>query len=516
MKAWWLAAISIITVSLLLGCGQGAKVTGTCASGFAVQFRITSVKDSLPLDNLTVKISVGGGDPQDFSVNLKTGVSTAAITAAQGQDYTLDFQLFSSGKEIGKGQSKGTLSCDLDVALDPIWDTVITAQVKKDLKLGVLIPSKLEANFTQAVAGNVFELPLDSLKTSVYRWYLKLDGKTLIEDEGAVVRIPIADSLAGKTLVLRLQVVEKGVIKEDRIWVVIVLAAAPNERIARIKSRSDTTSPLGISLAYRYENGHVTSVETYDSLSPSSDLKPVGVESLYYDDKGRLSHTSTWMPDSSRIDSTFGYDDEGRLASLEVKTGVHTVVDSLAYSGGKLSSSRRSADGALLETAKYVWTGSARRDDSVFTLGPQGRVWSRLIQNTYKNDSLVLRQVAIVRDGLQPLGKEVIAYNAVGGRAYREVYTEGQSATLEQTDAYSYDAKGRLIALRAKDEVAGSLLYALDFEYAAAGPKVTASAIGSAAGAPQNIAFIQALEAIRFTHSGWDLRSQSARIVSGR
>ncbi len=532
MKSRWLAAILLLTVVLLLGCGSGGGVTGTCASGFAVQFRITAVKDSLPLDSLFLQIVLGKNDTQYFAVNLNSGVSSAAITAAQGDAYKLNFKLYTSGVEIGTGESKGTLKCDLDVALDPKWDVAATDSVKKNLDKGNLLPAKLSLNFTQAVAGRDFELPLEPLsKDSVYRWYLKLGDSTLIQDQGQTVRIPIADSLAGKTLVLRLQVVVGKTIKEDRIWVVTVLAAPPLDRIARIRSRSDTTVALGVSLALRYADNRLSSVETYDSLVPGAAQKPVGVESLYYDDKGRLSKTTTWESDSARIDSLFGYGADGRLAALDVRKGSGKVVDSLFYDAGKLSSSRRYVDGALWESAKYKWTASASREDSVFTIGPKGLIWTRLIENAYKNDSLVLRQVLIVRDGLQALGKEVIAYNALGGRAYREVYSEGKTPTLEQTDSYGYDAKGRLASMLSKDEVTGNLLYMLNYEYGPASPKVSAS-VHYAAGQGAEGSFgssgvngasglyghngLAILGDIRFTHSEWDYRRPVRHLESGR
>ena len=483
-------------LAILCGCG-GKQVAGGCGDGFAVRFAIGSVKEGLPLDSLALDIAVDGGEPQKFNVNLKTGVSTAAITAAQGQAYALRFELFSSSRKIGKGESQGKLTCDLDVALNPVWDDDAARQVKADLGSGKLLPPKLSLYYTQALPGTIFTLPLDTLSGARYRWYVKLNDSNLIEDEGQTVRFPIAESLAGKSLTLRLQVVTGNTIKEEIIWVIAVLAAPSQDRIARMIVRADTASKDGISFTYKYAAGRLAAVESYEATVPLGGVAPAGVESLYYDGKGRLERTRTARTDGGITDSSLTYDSLGRIVSLKVEDSLGSVVDSLSYEGGKLYSSRRFVAGKPVETVKYRWTGADTRIDSLFHEGTGGLSLARVATLRFRVDSLIERRVAVARGALlEPYTRETIAYNGLGSRAWRELWLEGQSASLEQTDGYAYDPKGRLLSIRSRDIQTGLLLQALDFEYAAPAAKAVAK---TAAGGAEAI-----LADLRFMHSEWE------------
>ena len=496
--------------SWIAACG-GKQVAGGCGVGFTVRFAIGSVKDGLPLDSLDVDIAVGGGSPQRFAVNLKTGVSSASIKAAQGQSYALRFELFSAGHKIGKGESQGRLDCDLNVALNPVWNEDSTKQAKLDLGSGLLLPARLSLFYTQALAGSVFSLPLDSLPGLRYRWYVKLNDSNLIEDEGFPVRFPIADSLAGKSLTLRLQVLSGNAIKEERIWVIAVLANAPKDHVARMIVRADTASKDGISSVFRYSGDRLIAVEEYDAAVPLGGAVPAGVESLYYDDKGRLSGTHSSRPDGSALDSSFAYAMDGRLAYVEQKDTLGIVRDSLFFEGGKLYNSRRYVDGKPTETVKFRWSGSDLRVDSIFREGSGGPALARRVTNLFRGDSLLERQVALMRSGpsgnaLAAYTKEAITYNGLGSRAWREFWLEGQTASLERTDAYGYDAKGRLVSILSQDVRTGLPLQAIGFEYSpsSASPKASAAQAGVRETAAS-------LAELRYVHSDWE-RRLSARV----
>ena len=474
MKTIRIKIIAAFFAFFIAGCGSGSKVAGPCTSGFNIQFRITSVKEGLPLDSLSLSIAIGkDGTEQKFDVNLKTGVSSANITATQGQPYKLVFKLFSAGHKIGEGTASDVLSCGLDVELNPVWDTVETGKVKIELNQGTLLPTKLSVFFTQAVAGKNLELPLDSLSKGVYRWYVKLASgdsinlanPNLIEGEGPVVRFLVPDSLAGKQIVLRLQIVIDGKIKEERIWMISVLGTVAKDRLSRITVRVDSGDKQGASQSLGYTDGRVTLVQYYDTLTPTKDQKPSNVDSLYYDDKGRLTKKSSLQSDSTRIDSLFTYNADGKLSTIEYRKGSDIVIDSLTYLDGKLSTDIRSTGGKRVERIRFIWTGTQKRIDSVFAIDTDGDKWKRFIENTYKNDSLIERRTSQVQGGLQPMSKEVIAYNALGDRAYLESYTEGASLTLDHSEAYGYDAKGRRVSMRIKDDVTGANLHFYQYEY---------------------------------------------------
>lgn len=492
----------------MTGCGSGQKVAGSCSSGFKVQFAITSVKDSLPLDTLNVKIALGDtGSPENFVVNLKTGVSSAAITATQGEAYRLTFSLYSAGYLIASGESQGKLACDLSVDLNPVWNDTNIVKAKKDLGLGIIFPAWLPTYFSQAVPGKVYQLPLDSLHNTSYRWYIKSGDSTLMQGEGAGVRITFPDSLAGKTVTIRLQAVSGSIIKEERIWNISILSVVSQDKILRILEQTDTTVQEGISLTFLYDSLHLTAVESFDSLSSTPDQKPAAVESLYYNGAGQLTRTHAWLPDSAGLDSVFAYDEAGNLASLQVLSGTGKTVDSLSYQNGKLSASRRYVNGTLEESTRFNWDGADERDDSVSTPGSSGMALTRVIVNRYQSDSLSERDVLVWSGGLTPYTQEIIVYNGLGSRAYRNLFLQGSTPTLEQSDTYAYDAKGRVASMVSTDEVTSDLILQIRYQYA---PGTVAGKVAASMRKTHAVtalhSVLNVLTDIRFAHSGWELK----------
>lgn len=487
---------------VLAGCGPGAA--DPCGAGFSVRFAVTSVKEGLPLDSLFLRISLGGGDPQEFQVDIKTGRSSAAIRARQGEPYTLAFALFSAGRRIGGGEESGRLGCDLDVELNPLWDDTAVAVVKKDLEKGSLLPSRLTDLYDQAVAGEVFALPLDSLDSLCYRWYLKRGDSTVMEGEGRRVRFTMPGSLAGETVALRLHALSlpDSVIREERRWAVRVLAARPADRLERVLVRTDSSAALGSSLAYRYDAGRLVRIEGFDALSPAAADRPAWAETLHYE-AGRLARAAVRLPDGSLIDSLFAYGKDGLPAAVTVRNGRDTVTDSLFHASGRLSGSRRYANGRLQESAVYAWTGPSSRSDSVWTPGDKGLELTRVIRNRYEGDSLAERTVLAGRGILAPYKREVLLYNGFGARVLREVYAEGAAPLLESSERSRYDGAGRLASLAVRDEVAGESLLHLAYLYAAA------PAAKSAARPRPTFAGLAALAEARFAHEGWRLARPS-------
>lgn len=489
---------------LLFGCGQGGDTVGPCASGFAVRFAITEVKDSLPLDSLFLRIALGtDGAAQDFKVNLKTGKSSAAIRASQGDAYALTFALFSAGKEIGKGESKGTLACDLNVALNPVWNDSTVKAVKEILTRGSILPPRLAESYGQAMAGKVFALPMAASDSVLYRWSLKDGDSVVLDGEGRQVSFTIPESLAGKTVVIRLMALdgEGRVLLEERRWNIAVLAVLSGSRLARVLVRTDSTAKDGSSQSLVYGDGKLVRIDGFDVLSPASGAAPVWAESLHYEG-GRLVRARVSLPGGASLDSLFGYDGAGMLRAVEVRTARDTVIDSLFHEGGRLASSRRYVSGVLRESALYRWNGTETRTDSVFTPAQGGFELTRIIRNRFAADSLVERIVSVGRGTLVPSWRETLAYNGLGRRAWREVWTEGASSTLERTEKYRYDGSGRLLSVSARDEVAGENVLDLRYLYEGAAPS-PASKISAIASA--QAAFQATFGAAAFAHDGWRL-----------
>ena len=476
-----LFAVYVLVITLIIGgCGAGGEIAGGCKTGNKLKFTIASVKDGLPLDSLLIKIKIGNDtNSQKFSSNLKTGISSASITAAEGDAYKLTFELFSAGLKIGAGQDSGKLTCDLNVTLNPKWDTAKTEQAKNNLNRGLLLPSKLAEHFSQALPGKYLELPLDT--THVYRWYVKLNDSTIIEDTGKVVRILIPDSLAGKTITLRLQVLSGNTIVEDRIWSISILSTVSKDILSRILIRtdtnwSDTNVNHGTASAYRYDKGHLIAIENFPTLNSNSGISSVSAESLFYDDASHLTRTSFYTASGGKRDSLFSYNAEGLLIALESHPGTDKIIDSLWYDKSKLSRSTRTVNGKQTEFAIYTWTNTNKRVDSVYTNSNNGIELFRIIQNIYKNGNLIERDISGGINANEPMTKEFIIYNALGSQAYHEYYTEGAPSVLEVTETYKYDAKGRMVFLIVKDEVTGDIVNAYSYEYSAALAKFSAYA----------------------------------------
>lgn len=462
-------ALKILLAALLVGCfGTDRDEAGD--RGFALRFKLDEVYQELPLDSLHITIAIDDtGSPQAFKVDLRSGRSTAQLEGREGQAYVLDFELYSAGYLIGGGKVDGVLVRGDTILLKPMWDEDNARRAKKDLGLGAILPPNLAEDFTLAQSGVPMVLPLDSLKSLVYRWSVLSGDSTVLSGEGPQVSVDLPADLAGKQVLIRVQAWDGTRVKEERSWIFTVLASLPaiRPRFARIRNAPDAGH--GSTLSYAYDgDGRLIRIETFASLAPAKDAAPVAVESLAYEG-GQIARAILRLADGGLVDSLFSYDGQGRLRAMTVSDGAAKVADSLFYREQDLVLSRRYASGVLQEEARYRVAGPGLRQDSVFTQEAGSLKFTRLVENRYHGDSLVERRFFVKRAGLEPQKRELIAYNGIGLRARVSYYAEGASPILERSDAYGYDSLGLLSSWIRRDEASGEPEILVAYEYSDAG-----------------------------------------------
>jgi hypothetical protein len=261
--------------------------------------------------------------------------------------------------------------------------------------------------------------------------------------------------------------------------------------------KSDTTSNAGTATVYGYDTGGHVTLQTFDTLAPTSASLPVAAETLAYAG-ALLREVRAWQAGDGAVDSLFGYDAKGRLVSMRRHGGSDSILDTLVYDDFSLRSSLRYVSGKLRDSILFAYPAAQERDDSVFSAGAQAMALVRVIVNRYRNDSLLVdRRVFVNQNGMSPFSREKIVYNGLGLHAYRQVFTDGGAPTLDETDSYGYDDSGRLASLLAKDEVTGNLLFAAYYQYEAA-PAAKRSAQALPSFRPAD-----ALSSLRFDLAGW-------------
>jgi hypothetical protein len=472
--------------------------TGPDASGpFPIRFTLDSLPKGLNPDSLSVRMTVGDS-VNTLVYDWRSGGSRGSLSAKEGDSFTVRFELFACNFRIGRGESSGVFQKNQTLILRADWDTGAVSKARL-CRMGTCIPANPEAGFNLALAGKRFEFPASCDSGATYRWFVKNGDSAVLAGEGPVNAFVIPDSLLGANLSVRIQVVVKGKVVEERAWAVKVISGISQDRMSQIRLRNNPTASEGSSQVFRYdEKGRLIIVATYDSLYPSAEAKPIAMDSLFYDSAGRRVRSSASLPDGKILDSLFRYE-SGLLRSIRVTDGNSELHDSLGYVGGKLALSLRYVNGSLRDSVVYR-TSQDAREDSIFSIAGPDRPFVRLVQNYYRADSLIERRVWINRNGLSPYKREVLVYNGIGRRGYRQIFSVGQALTLEETEQYAYDEQGRLKSILRKDEVSGEYLVAMEYEYVPvqAAAKIAATSRVHSEGR-------EVLSTLRFAYEDWKL-----------
>jgi hypothetical protein len=451
-----------ILIFSLFACNESSTEPDTSVP-LPIQFTLDSLPKGLNPDSLNVKMMVGDS-LNTLVYDWLSGGSRGSLRAKEGDSFTVRFELYACNFRIGQGESSGVFKKNQTLVLRADWDTGAIAKARL-CRMGTCIPADPSAGFNLALAGKRFEFPASCDSGATYRWFVRIGDRTVLAGEETANAFVIPDSLLGAELSVRIQVVVNGKVIEERKWTVKVISGISRDKMVRILFRNHPEATDGTSQGFFYdEKGQVVAISTYDDLHASAVSKPIAVESLFYDTDGRVIRASVVLPDGESLDSLFRYDASGLLLSIRISTGNSELLDSLRYAGGRPVLSLRFVNGALRDSVVFR-NGRDFREDSVFSIADSVRSFTRLIQNYYRTDSLVERRVWINSGLLSPYKREVIVYNGIGKRGYRQVFSVGQTLILEGTEQYAYDDQGRLKTFLSRDEVRGENVLAMEYVY---------------------------------------------------
>jgi hypothetical protein len=486
------------------GCNGDSPASDVDDKALSIEFKLpASPLKGLTPDSLGVSLTLGNDpQPQTFTYNWKTGSASRTLSATEGQTYKLRLEVFACNYRIGMGEIEGIFKQGVPIALQPIWDTLAVRNAGICRGATQCLPGNPAADYGLALAGRLFSIPTTCDTPLTYRWFVRKGDSTLFTGEGGKPSFLIPDSLKGSNVSVRLQVVLDGIGREERKWILTVLAEISKDKLSRTLVRNAPSASVGSALTYAYdEKGRLSLVRIFNSLQPAPETKPIAVESLFYAENGSLIQARLLHLDGSIVDSAFTYGAGGTLAQLKVMEGSSTVRDTLIYGKGDvLTGSHRYVNGTLRDSIVFTWSGKDARSDSVFSLVNKGLELVRVIENRFQEDSLSERRTLLYKGRLSPYRKELWAYNGIGRRIGWKIYTEGFSLSLEESHAYKYDAQGRLDSLFSKDEVTGDYFLAAAYEYTGAGGAAKRSGSGTIEGATAAQILISDLA---FDHEGW-------------
>ncbi len=475
---------ALLAALLLPGCDDAAS-SGS-KEPFSVKFVVASVPRGLPLDGIEISIAVGDtGKPQALTVNTKLGVSKGTVQAYPGQTYTLSFKFFSGGFEIGHGESKGTFTQDMSVTLAPEWDNAKVDQAYASVHSGKYLPGYLEASFNLALAGKPLDLRVDSAAGKTYRWWVRMGDSVIAEGTGTLVDWTPADSLGGKKISIKIQVLSGSTVVDEKKWDVEVLAARLGDRLQGIATRNDTASAQGSLTWFKYlANGSRDSLLDFDTTAFIKDKIPVSTVGYSYATmagKDYLKKAFRAYRNDDGIDSAFEYDSKGRLLTITVTLKSGTTVDSLFYGAAGAVETRSYAQGKLTRLLKHSVVSAKETVDSSFSRLDSALVLSRMVRSTWDDSLLLASRTFVNKGGMVPSASERYVYNGLGLPALHYMYVEGNTLELDKSETYAYGPKGNLLRVTLYDEVAGEAIRIQDFQYATGSPtpapKLTAAQV---------------------------------------
>lgn len=499
--------LASILVLFFNGCGAKAG-TEPEDSVQPISFTIGSGLKGISPDSLFVSMQVGdSGAMQNFTFDWRSGVANRTLSASVGEKFKIQFKLYACKSLIAQGETSGVFEKEMAIPLHPIWNDSAIAAAKLCRNSAQCLMADPSTIYSLALAGKAFSMPTACDSVAIYRWVIRQDNDTVLTGSGSKISFVLPDSLNGSKLSVKIQLVLGDSITEERKWTISVIDALPSVRIKKMTFKNDTLASWGSSQVYSYdEQGRLTSIAIYDTLTPTVAARSTSTESLFYDGSGRLKMARRYLPDSTRIDSNFSYDASGHLVTLGISGNGTETLDSLWYSTqGKIIKSIRYISKQRSDSVIYVWNGSASRKDSVFSRDGSRLTLARVFQNQFQGDSLVSRKVWVNKNGLQAYRSEKWVFNALNQLAVYQDYSEGQIATLESSITYAFDSKGVLISAIHRDEVMDETLLAVHYEF-----EGLAKANGQAKQAVGHLSKA-VLPNLQFAFEGWRLKPHPQR-----
>jgi hypothetical protein len=311
---------------------------------------------------------------------------------------------------------------------------------------------------------------------------VRLGDSVIAEGSGSVVGWTPSDSLAGRALSVKVQVLNGTTVVDERKWDLRVLSSRRIDRLLGIATRTDTASSQGALAWFRYAaSGERDSILDFDTTAFVPGRSPVSTVAYAYLAQSGRSYVKTakraFAGGEAGVDTAFAYDADGRLTAVSVALKSGTTVDSLFYGSNGAVETRSYAQGKLIRVVRHARIAANETVDSAFSFAPPdtARVLTRLIRSTWQDTLLLATRTWVLRGGLLPSASDRYVYNGLGALAFRFVYVEGQAPELSQSEAYQYDSLGRLEKAVYRDEAAGDIERVDDYAYGTApAPKLAA------------------------------------------
>jgi hypothetical protein len=468
-----LTALALPALSIW-GCQTAESDPEPASHQYPITFDLASVVEGLSVDSIVVEITIAGGEPQVLRVDMKTGEAVSQVAAKPGDVFQLRFTLYAGGTRIGKGVVTGVLAPNDHQVLEPVFDSLAIAQVKQRLADGQHLPADLSARYAQAIAAVPLIMRLDSAAGVRFVWSVGPAGAAAATGEGRTFSWTPDVGLVGKSVPVKVEAWEGAALVQARNWLIYVLGKAPQGRLLRYTTRSDTAAQIGTLTRLSYSAGLILR-QTFSALDPARDALPVAVDSVQVDNFGRPLLIRTAWSGGEGFDSAFSWSQDGYLLSLRVRQGASVLVDSFAWSGGELRQARHFLNDSLVERLVHT-RFSDSGFDTLFVPGAGGK-WelARLFRLRYQGENLVEKTWFLLRNGWTAYRRETFAFTGLGTPLRRQSYSEGEFSEPETSERWYYDGAGALLRRLGSDDRTGIPEFSLDYAWETALSKSAAA-----------------------------------------
>ncbi len=459
-----LGCCAAILVAAFSACAPSTETPLEPDHKYPVTFDLASVVSGIPTDSMSVTIRINDGEPQIIVVNFKTGESTTRIAAKPGDTFQLHYEIFSGGVRIGSGLLRGDLKADLAQTLEPSYDSAAIAQVKRSLTEAQLLPANLFDRYALAIVDIPLSLRLDSVSGVRYTWALTPQGSATVTSEGQVFSWTPSSDLIGKSIPVKVEAWRGATRAEVRNGNILVLAKAPDGRLLRLTTRSDTSARKGTLTRLSHSDG-LTLRQTFADLDPARDAIPIAVDSVQLDNFNRPLLIRSALSSGETMDSAFTWSSSGHLLSLKVRQGPSILADSFTWVENAVRETRHFQNDSLIERLVHHRDQDSG-SDTLFTLADNGK-WeiTRLFKVRYVGDKIVEKTWYLLRNGWQANRRETFVYTGLGALLRYQRYREGEKSEPENSEWWTFSDAGLPTRRMGRDDKTGEIELVQDFTW---------------------------------------------------
>ncbi len=246
------------------------------------------------------------------------------------------------------------------------------------------------------------------------------------------------------------------------------------EKIKSVTILKDSTAAFGTFSTYVYKdqtNFKADSIIVYNgSLTELDKREPSAVLTYSFGQYG-VEHVKMNITTADDIDSSFSYDNEGRLEKIEIEAADEKETLKFKYDGsGHLptSTSHLNTDNELDRIVKHVYTDKGYIEhDSVFSVDSSGQSVKRLVSYIYKDDSVkTAEQIYLKRQSLKLAESVKFIYDETSGHLIKkEKWDEGGVPLLVETFSYTNSRLGNPLTVIQENEESKELMNYYVYQY---------------------------------------------------